>query len=264
MTVVIAGAGIGGLAAALSLHQIGVDAVVLEAVPKIEALGVGINVLPHAARELFELGLETPLLRDSVQTAELRFLNRHGQLIWREARGRAAGYNWPQLSIHRGRLQAILLDAARERLGADHIFAGEPLERFTAVEGGVTAICKSGREFHGGVLIGADGIHSMVRRSFHPEEGAPKWNGAILWRGLTEMPAFKPGATMFMCGNEWQKFVCYPIALADGRALVNWIAELKFAADHDWRREDWNRRGAWSCSCRNSNPGFSTRLACRT
>jgi 5-methylphenazine-1-carboxylate 1-monooxygenase len=246
MTVLIAGAGIGGLAAALSLHQIGVDAIVYEAVPKIEALGVGINVLPHAARELFELGLEEPLLRESVQTAELAFLNRHGQRIWSEARGRAAGYRWPQLAIHRGRLQAILLDAARNRLGAGRIVAGEALESFSETDGGVIAKFRNGAEARGGLLIGADGIHSAVRRAFHPEEGPPKWNGAILWRGLSEMPEFKPGPAMFMCGHERQKFVCYPISLRDGRASVNWIAELKFAADHEWSREDWNRQGALS------------------
>ena len=243
MTVLVAGAGIGGLVAALSLHQTGVGVRVFEQARRIEPLGVGINVLPHAVRELFELGLAEPLLKESVQTAALTFLNRHGQMIWSEPRGRAAGYHWPQLSIHRGRLQAILLAAARERLGADGMVTGHALEDWNDNGDGVTARFTNGAVAKGSLLIGADGIHSAMRRRFAPGEGPPRWNGAILWRGLSAMPAFAPGPAMFMCGHEWQKFVCYPILLEEGRALVNWIAELKFDAGHEWRREDWNRAG---------------------
>src|SRR4249920_660086 len=102
--VLIIGGGIGGLTLALSLHQAGIACRVFEAAPDIKALGVGINLLPHGMRELTELGLQEKLARAAVETRELCFYNRFGQFIFREARGRAAGYVWPQFSIHRADL----------------------------------------------------------------------------------------------------------------------------------------------------------------
>ena len=128
MTILIVGGGIGGLTAALSLHQIGVDCRVFESVSVPRPLGVGINALPHAVRELTELGLEGALAQTGIPTAELAYYNKHGQRIWSEPRGRAAGYNWPQFSIHRGLLQLVLLEAARDRLGADNILTGYHLD----------------------------------------------------------------------------------------------------------------------------------------
>src|SRR5436190_2389810 len=115
MRVVIVGAGIGGLTTALSLHAAGIDAQVHEAAPELRPLGVGINVLPHAVRELTELGLADRLAAAGVPTAALVYANRHGQEIWREPRGIAAGYRWPQYSIHRGTLQMLMLEAVHER-----------------------------------------------------------------------------------------------------------------------------------------------------
>ena len=117
MTVLIAGGGIGGLTLALSLHQIGIPAKVFESVPELRPLGVGINVLPHAVRELIELGLHDALDAHAVRTKELAYFSKHGKPIWSEPRGIEAGYKWPQFSVHRGTLQQILLDAATERLG---------------------------------------------------------------------------------------------------------------------------------------------------
>ena len=110
MTVLIAGGGIGGLTLALSLHQIGISARVFESVPELKPLGVGINVLPHAVRELIELGLHDALDASAVRTRELAYFSKHGKPIWSEPRGLEAGYKWPQFSIHRGTLQQILLE----------------------------------------------------------------------------------------------------------------------------------------------------------
>jgi 2-polyprenyl-6-methoxyphenol hydroxylase-like FAD-dependent oxidoreductase len=252
MAVLIIGAGIAGLATALSLHQVGVEARVFESVDRIEPLGVGINVLPHAGRELTELGLADRLAATAIPTAELAYYSKHGQRIWSEPRGLAAGYNWPQFSIHRGALQTILLDAARERLGADHVLTGHHLARWETTASGVRAFFVDRRggfrvgEAEGELLIAADGIHSVARGILYPMEGPPIWNGAILWRGVTRGKPFLTGRTMIMAGHEFQKFVCYPIsgeAMERGEAVLNWIAERKFQPDHQWRREDWNRPG---------------------
>jgi 2-polyprenyl-6-methoxyphenol hydroxylase-like FAD-dependent oxidoreductase len=250
MTVLVAGAGIGGLTLALSLHQLGIPVLVHETVDTPRPLGVGINLLPHAVRELCELGLEEKLAARAIPTAELAYFSRHGRLIWREPRGREAGYRWPQFSIHRGELQMLLLHTLHARLGPDAVRFNHHLADVSETDDGVTAIftARDGTAHRaaGAVLIGADGIHSALRAKFNPGEGPPIWNGAILWRGVTEAAPFMSGRSMIMAGHEFQKFVAYPIsreAHDRGRAVINWIAELKFAPDHHWHREDWNRPG---------------------
>ncbi|MDR3532334.1 MAG: flavin-dependent oxidoreductase [Rhodopila sp.] len=252
MTVLIAGGGIAGLTTALSLHQIGVDCRVFETVSTLQPLGVGINVLPHAVRELTELGLHDALAETAIPTAELAYYSKNGQRIWSEPRGREAGYNWPQFSIHRGELQLILLEAARSRLGAHRILTGHHLSGWedtgTAVKAHFIDKRTGARlpDAEGDLLIAADGIHSAVRQTLYPNEGMPVWNGAILWRGTTRANPFLTGRSMIMAGHEFQKFVAYPISrsAADrGEAVINWIAERKFRPDYSWRREDWNRAG---------------------
>ncbi len=250
--VLIVGAGIGGLTLALSLHRAGIPARLVEAVPSIRPLGVGINVLPHAVRELTELGLADRLEARAIRTKELIYTNKFGQEIWREARGLDAGYNWPQFSVHRGALQMLLFDAVRERLGADAVQTDTELLGFEQDATGVTVRLR--RRSDGAalpaqrcaLLIGADGIHSAVRAAFYPDEGAPKWNGAVLWRATTEATPYLSGRSMIMAGHQDQKFVCYPIdpeAAGRGRSVVNWIAELRYPNDTPWNREDWNRPG---------------------
>ena len=250
MTVLIAGGGIGGLTLALSLHQIGVAAKVFESVSELKPLGVGINVLPHAVRELIELGLLDRLDASGVRTSELAFFSKHGKPIWSEPRGIEAGYKWPQFSIHRGTLQQILLDAATERLGAGNILTGHHLSDWSETSDGVRAsfIDKStGHSIgshHGALLIAADGIHSAIREKLYPQEGPPIWNGRILWRGITAAAPFLSGRTMIMAGHEILKFVCYPISNqpdASGKFAINWVAERHMPPTYQWRREDYNR-----------------------
>lgn len=244
MRVLIAGGGIGGLVTALSLHAAGIHCEVFESAAEIRPLGVGINVLPHAARELIELDLKHRLDANAVATRELVYANCHGQVIWREDRGLAAGYHWPQYSIHRGTLHRLLFDVARERLGAACVQTGARVASFDQDETGVTLRLADGRSAHGDLLVGADGIHSTIRAHFHPDEGPPRWNGCILWRATSVAAPFLTGATMVQAGHHNQKFVVYPIAeLPDGSRLTNWIAERRLTPDHLWAREDWNRPG---------------------
>jgi 2-polyprenyl-6-methoxyphenol hydroxylase-like FAD-dependent oxidoreductase len=250
MTVLIAGGGIGGLTLALSLHQIGVPVRVFESVPQLKPLGVGINVLPHAVRELAELHLMDKLDASGVRTRELAYFSKRGQPIWSEPRGLEAGYKWPQFSIHRGTLQQILLDTAIERLGADNILSSHHLTDWTETPDGVRASFidratgKPAGACEGDILIAADGIHSAVREKLYPNEGPPIWNGRILWRGITASDAFLSGRTMIMAGHEMLKFVCYPISKAPdaaGKYQINWIAERHMPPTYQWRREDYNR-----------------------
>jgi 2-polyprenyl-6-methoxyphenol hydroxylase-like FAD-dependent oxidoreductase len=250
MTVLIAGGGIGGLTLALSLDQIGVPAQVFESVPELKPLGVGINVLPHAVRELIELGLHERLDAAAVATQELAYFSKRGRPIWSEPRGLEAGYKWPQFSIHRGTLQQLLLEAATERLGAANILTSHHLSDWTETSNGIRAsfIDKAtgqpAGDYDGAVLIAADGIHSAARQKLYPDEGPPIWNGRILWRGVTSAKPFLSGRTMIMAGHETLKFVCYPISKSpdrDGRFQINWIAERHMPPTYQWRREDYNR-----------------------
>ncbi len=188
--VVIAGAGPGGLSLALCLHQHAIPAVVCEAVADLKPLGVGINLLPHSVRVLHDLGLREPLEQFAIQTSELRYVNKFGQHIWSEPRGVAAGYTYPQYSIHRGELQLLLLETVRQRLGQDAVRTGCALESWRDGPDGITVQLRdtagATNEIEGACLVAADGIHSIARRRLYPGEGPPRYSGRILWRAVTE------------------------------------------------------------------------------
>jgi len=245
--VVIVGAGIGGLATALSLERAGCsDVTVVERARELRPLGVGINLLPHAVRELTELGLGDAVSAIGVAPTRLTYVNRLGQLIWSEPRGTEAGYHWPQVSVHRGEFQQLLADEVRRRLGPDTIRLGW---RATGVEhGGSTDTVRfadaSGAELALGadVVVGADGIHSALRAQAYPDEGAPPWNRLVLWRGTALAPTFLDGQTMIMAGDGEQKFVAYPLVAPgaeQGMTRVNFIAERR-APDGMAETADWN------------------------
>ena len=248
--VVIIGAGIGGLTAALSLHAFGIPVRIYESAPELLPLGVGINLLPHAVRELSELGLLPALSRAGIACAELAYFSKRGERIWAEQRGIAAGYHWPQISIHRGTLQLLLLQTTLERIGPERVHLAHHLNSYRSTRDGVRIefIDRATEQPLGAqdaaMMIAADGIHSSVRKQLYPDEGGPIWNGAVMWRGTAVAPPFLDGRTMIMAGHTQQKFVCYPIETRpDGQQLINFIAELRFDSTALSEREDWSRPG---------------------
>jgi 5-methylphenazine-1-carboxylate 1-monooxygenase len=252
--VLVVGGGIGGQATALCLHAVGIECEVFEQSREFHELGVGINTLPHAIKELADLGLLEALDRVAIRTQELIYTNRFGQEIWREPRGLAAGYEFPQFSVHRGRLQGTLHAAARARMGADRFHTAHQLRDVTQDGDGVTAtfVRRNGSDeavtVRGDALIGADGIHSTVRRGFYPDEGPPIWNGVMLWRGAVEYPPFLTGRSMIISGGNRSKLVLYPISnqtSTPGTNLLNWavVAKIADGSTPPPRREDWNRPG---------------------
>ena len=248
MECAIIGGGIGGLFAALALAARGRDVQVFEASRELRPLGVGINLLPHAVRELAALQLEEPLLDLAIQTSSLTYLNCFGQKIWSEPRGRAAGYDWPQLSVHRGELQMFLYAEAQRRLGPGRIHLGHTLQGYASDDQGVTlrfAGADGARiEARCRFAVAADGIHSVVRQAWFPQEGPARFSGRMIWRAVSDTTPFLDGRSMFMAGHQDQKFVAYPISERHrraGRSLVNWIAELSLPGMTP-PREDWNKR----------------------
>lgn len=252
MQVIIVGAGIGGLTAALRLHQEGIDCVVYEQSERITEPGVGINALPHAVKELAELGLLDSLDEIGIRTRDLSYAHRLGPEILRKPCGLDAGFTLPQFCLHRGRLQGMLLRAVRERLGTDAVRTGHRLTGFDQDAGEVRAHFTDRRggapvTAHGDVLVAADGIHSTARSTLFPAEGAPRWNGVLMWRGATDWPEFDGGRSMIVAGGTAAKLVIYPIAQgrSAGTKLTNWAICIQTgqpgAAPPE--RQDWARPG---------------------
>jgi 5-methylphenazine-1-carboxylate 1-monooxygenase len=248
--IIIVGAGIGGLTLGLALHAAGIPCRIFESAPEIRPIGVGINLLPHATKEMAALGLEADLARAAIETKDATFFNRFGQLIYREPLGRAAGYDQPQFSIHRGDLQMILLDAFRKRAGSGRLVTNQHCTAVEQDEFGVTVHFSDGPggvnrgAVRGRVAIACDGINSAVRKQFFPDEGEPRYSGVNMWRGVTRWKPMLSGASLVRAGwLSHGKMVIYPIrdAGADGLQLINWVAEIETPV---YRKRDWNRPGS--------------------
>lgn len=247
--VLIAGGGIGGLALALTLHQIGVPAIVLESVRDLRPLGVGINLQPNAVRELFDLGIGAEQLdRIGLPVREWALVGRNGRDIYAEPRGLDAGYAWPQYAVHRGRLQMLLLQTVIDRLGAGSVRTGIRVAGYTNGSDGVAAsvVTVGGREdrIQGALLVGADGLHSAVRAQMHPAQPPINWGGAIMWRGVSRARPIRTGASFVGLGSHRHRLVVYPISQADpenGVADINWIAEVTVDPAQGWQNSGWFR-----------------------
>jgi 5-methylphenazine-1-carboxylate 1-monooxygenase len=250
MRAIIVGGGIGGLVTALRLHRQGIDCTVYEQSEPIRALGVGINLLPYAVNHLAELALLDRLDEIGIRTQDLCYAHRLGPQIMRRRCGLSAGFAVPQFSIHRGKLQAMLLRSVRERLGAAAVQAGHRLLDFEQDAAGVHArfVDRCGNvvaSSRGDVLVGADGIHSTVRSLLFPNEGPPHWNGIMMWRGATQWPQFGSGSSVIIAGGVDAKLVVYPIAQGSSpdTRLTNWAICVRTgrAEDPPPSRQEWSR-----------------------
>ena len=244
----IVGGGIGGLALALHLHRLGQVCDVFEAVPQVREIGVGITLLPHAMRELAALGLAEAVEAAGIVNYESVFYTRHGQFIYRELRGRHAGYPLPEVSIHRGRLHQILWQAAVQRLGPEHVHTGHRFAQMQQSEHEVALhfVDPQGQalpEVRSRVVVAADGVNSAVRRVFYPDEKVA-FNGINTWRGVTRHKPILTGKSYMRVGSiDTGKMVIYPIADnidGQGLQLINWVAEI---GGQSQRPNDWNRSG---------------------
>jgi 2-polyprenyl-6-methoxyphenol hydroxylase-like FAD-dependent oxidoreductase len=253
LPVLIAGGGIGGLSVALTLQQIGVRCLVLEAVPELKPFGVGINLQPNAVRELYELGIGSDRL-DAIglPAREWALVGLNGKDVYSEPRGLLAGYRWPQYAVHRGGLQMLLHRTAVERLGSGAVLTGHRVVGYRNANDGVTAFVRTSagknKEFRAKLLIAADGLHSAAREQMHPQQPPIHWGGAIMWRGMTPGVPIRSGASFVGLGTHRQRVVFYPISRPDpatGLATINWIAEITVdTSTRALRDGDWNKKVA--------------------
>ena len=249
--VIIAGGGIGGLATALTLHQIGVPCLVFESVRDMRPLGVGINVQPNAVRELYDLGFaEADLDRVGLPAREWALVGLNGNEIYSEPRGLLAGYNWPQYAVHRGQFHVLLHEKLVERSGPQTVRLGSRVTGYRKnSDGGVTALIHRAdgatSEETGALLIGADGIHSAIREQMHPAQPPLHWGGAVMWRGTTWAKPIRTGSSFVGLGTHRQRIVFYPISHPDpktGLSMINWIAEVTMDSAEGWKQSGWFRQ----------------------
>jgi 5-methylphenazine-1-carboxylate 1-monooxygenase len=249
--VIIAGGGFGGLATALTLHQIGVPCVVYEAAREMRPLGVGINLQPNAVRELYDLGIrQGDLDRVGLPAKEWALVGLNGNDIYSEPRGMLAGYHWPQYAVHRGQFLMLLHEKLLERMGRAAVQLGRRVTGYRKnSDGSVTAHIEHADGGHsekiGTLLIGADGIHSAVRAQMHPTQPPIHWGGAVMWRGTTWGKPIRTGASFVGLGTHRQRVVFYPISHPDpqtGLSIINWIAEVTMDNAEGWKQRGWFRQ----------------------
>ena len=248
--VIIAGGGIGGLATALTLHQIGVPCIVFEAVRDLRPLGVGINLQPNAVRELYDLGItRAELDRVGLPAKEWALVGLNGNDIYSEPRGLLAGYKWPQYAVHRGLFHMLLHEKVVERIGPDAVKLGSKVTGYRKNgDGSVSALVEhddgATTEAKGALLVGADGIHSSVRAQMHPAQPPIHWGGAVMWRGTTWGKPIRSGSSFVGLGTHRHRMVFYPISHPDphtGLAMINWIAEVTMDNADGWKQSGWFR-----------------------
>jgi 2-polyprenyl-6-methoxyphenol hydroxylase-like FAD-dependent oxidoreductase len=241
--IAIVGGGIGGLALALALHARGLACRVYEGAPEVREIGVGITLLPHAVREIAALGLQARIESLGIENLESVFFNRWGQFIYREPRGRHAGYPLPEIGLHRGKLHGALFEAARERLGAQALHLDHRCTGVQQDADGVTIAFEGRAPVRAGIVVACDGVNSAVRAQFYPGE-ALAFTGINTWRGVSLHRPILSGRSYVRIGSiDTGKMVIYPIvdnADGQGNQLVNWVAEIR----QDVReRNDWNKPG---------------------
>ena len=244
--IIIVGGGIGGLTLALSLHEVGLGnhVRVFDTVPEFKPIGGGINLGPHAIKVLSDLGLQEALIAVSKQPHDYAFFTKNGQLVYREPWGKAAGHKWPHISIHRAELHKVLVDAIVARIGPHCLHLGK---RCTAVKQCSNSVTASFQDMNNGaeekhdasVLIGCDGVRSLVRKILLPQEGQPRFHGINLWRGVARHKPFLTGNSIARVGAMHTTIIIYPIrdnVDSEGNQFVNWVAEVdsKSAVEADW------------------------------
>lgn len=251
--VIIIGAGIGGLAAALALLRKGIDVEVYERAPALGEVGAGVQVTPNGAKVLMDLGLESAMLeRGTVSKGKDTYLWNTGQKRPFIALGGNAAdqFGAPYLTFHRADLHRMLQDAV-QNAKPNAIFLNHEFERLEQLDSGVRVYFSGDRSAQADVVIGADGIHSRVRGQLFGID-KPQFTGCVAWRGLIPAEAIE-ATTNLSGGSMWlgptAHIVAYPVR--QGK-LLNFIGMVD---RDDWQVESWTERGTTQ-ECLNDFQGW--------
>ena len=239
--IMIAGAGIGGLTAALALLQRGFDVTVYEQAPELRELGAGVQVAANGSRVLIALGLEDKLrpIVSEASAKEVRIWNT-GQTwkLFDLGKDSVERFGAPYWMVHRGDLHRVLYDAVRE-LKPDAVVLSARAVGFTEADGRVTLQLEDGRSGEGDVLVGCDGVHSRLRSQMFRSAQA-RFTGLMAWRGLAPMAKLSPELQRPV-GTNWigpgGHVITYPIR---GGALLNFVGLTENA---EWKSESWTEAG---------------------
>ena len=251
--IIIVGGGIGSLTLGLTLYQIGLSCTIYEAVNKLEPRGVGINLLPNAVRELYELGIGAELLDEIGITArEWALVGTRGQEIYSEPRGEFAGYKWPQYAVHRGNFHMLLYKKFVSKAGQEAFVTGYRAKNYQKNTNGTVTVefeTSDGVEKRtADVLIGADGIHSAIRARMYPDQPPINWGGTLMWRGTSEAIPLRTDSSFVAVGNHRQRVVMYPITRPDvgtGKSIINWIAEITYDDTSKYENMGWFKQSGY-------------------
>lgn len=238
--VLVAGAGIGGLVAALSLLARGIDCDVYEQAPELKEVGAGLWLSTNGTRVLAELGLKPALDAAAIECTERRIRHwKSGQAWWLYRKDSAPSANTPYVLL-RAHLHRILMDAV-ERLKPGAIHLDSRVSGFSQDAGGVTLEHANGTA-RGDVLVGADGLHSKIREvAFGPMQG--RFTNALAWRGLVPMErlsAHQRGPFVNTWVGPTAHVTVYPVRWRDTE-LLTFSGQVERG---DWTLESWSERGS--------------------
>jgi len=241
LQVLIAGAGVGGLTAALALLRRGIDVDVYEQATALREVGAGLQLSANGSRVFYELGLAEELKAISCEAAgkEIRLWNT-GETWKLFDLGSASveKFGYPYFTLYRPDLLEVLARAVR-REKPDAIHLGMKCTGFQQSAHGVTAFFGKDNSVKADALIGADGVHSRIRQGLFGVD-RPTFTGVIAWRGVIPMQRL-PSHMARMVGTNWVgpggHVIQYPLR---GGKLMNFVGALERA---DWQVESWSARG---------------------
>lgn len=240
--VLIAGAGIGGLTAGLALLQRGIEVTLYEQATELLELGAGIQLGANGSRLLIALGLHGALRSVVCDAAlkEVRLWNT--DQTWKLfdlGADSIERFGAPYWFVHRGDLHRILVEAVHA-LKPDAIRLGSRCTGYRVEDSSVLLELEEGRSVRGDVLIGADGVHSLLRQQMIGPT-RPEFTGLIAWRGLAPMAKLSPDLGRPV-GTNWigpgGHVITYPLRAG---ALLNFVG---FSERSDWTHESWSERGS--------------------
>ncbi|SFO01100.1 FAD-dependent monooxygenase [Xenorhabdus japonica] len=220
--VVIVGAGIGGVTLAALLSSVGIECNIYEQRMTLSKDGFGLNIQPEAVSVLYRLGLAEKLDSCGIQTRAHRYVDHLGTTLFEEARGIDAGFDIPQISISRSELLNLIFTIAKTKatFNFDVKFSTDFLYK--------TQWAKD-------LIVGADGINSVVRQTLFPDSMQLNSGGMMLWRGITPMPKLLDGQTMIIANSgEGVRLIAYPVSKAHdlrGESLINWVILVPMSLD---------------------------------